>query len=203
MNRRLLSFALALLFCVAVPFAAHGQIVEIYAQSVNTHFSNVPTGAYYNQGGTYSEQYGSFFASGVGGGLTFNVVPVGPLKLGVDFRGSTVSGTDGYDTAMGGLKLAFKAPGIKPHPYLQASGGYLATRTHNVSTTSTGAAVGGTVENQYAGYEVFAGLDYPLLPFLDARIEAGMGQAFNTSINFTTPSTVMLYSVNPGLVVHF
>jgi hypothetical protein len=92
---RLLSLIAALL----LSGVAHSQILSAYVLSNNTHFSNVQTGSVYTNG-TYTNQFTSFFASGIGGGVTFNMLPIGPVRLGFDLRGSTKPGTTGADTGL-------------------------------------------------------------------------------------------------------
>jgi hypothetical protein len=166
---------------------ASAQAVSVYVTSSSARFSNSPTGI---QGQTTS-----FWTSGVGGGLTFNVVPVGPVRVGVDIRGSTRPGTNGADTAMGGVRLGIKPPLLAIKPYLQASGGYVATRSRALG--------GGTLENQYVAWEVLGGLDFPLVPFFDLRlIEVGGGNGYRMPGTSGTPN-VSLFTVNTGLVFHF
>ena len=194
MNRLLLLVALVLLCAAHV----RAQIVSLYVTSSSARFSNVATGSIAATSG-FQEQYASFFTSGVGGGVTFNFLPVGPVKLGLDFRGSTRPGTVGADTAMAGFRVGFNPPLIRLKPYVQASGGYLATRTVNVSTSSAG----GTFNNKYAAWEILGGLDVPLAPFVDFRvIEVGGGQGIDVLGASNTPN-VSLFTVNTGLVVHF
>jgi hypothetical protein len=96
-----------------------------------------------------------------------------------------------------------KLPLVKPRPYVQVSGGYLATRTTNVTTVATGgtATAGGTFTNQYAAYEVLGGVDFPLLPLVDFRIEGGGGHGFNTFGSGN--NNVNFFNINPGIVVRF
>lgn len=197
---------LVLAFAFLGPCTARAQVFSIYVQSANTHLSNVQTGITYSGiSGSYTNQFTSYYSSGIGGGVTLNLIPVGPVRLGADLRGSTKQGTPGVDTAMAGLRLAFKPPVVNIKPYLQASGGYLDSRTMNVTTTLGGVGtVGGTFENRYAAYEVFAGVDIGLVPFIDLRLEAGGGQGFNTaSAGANINNNVALFSINPGLVLHF
>jgi hypothetical protein len=100
---------------------------------------------------------------------------------------------------MAGLKLGFHPPLIRLKPYIQASGGYVATRTVNVSTGSAG----GTFENKYAAWEVLGGVDIPLAPFFDFRvIELGGGTGVNAFGSSNQPN-ISLFTVNTGLVLHF
>jgi hypothetical protein len=182
---------------------AHAQ-VALYVTSSSAHLSGVPTGSVATGTG-YQEQYTSYWSSGIGGGVTFTFLPLGPVKLGLDLRGSTKPGTTGYDTAMGGIKLGFKAPFIPIKPYLQASGGYVATRTVNVSSsTNQGQTVGGTFNNRYAAWEVLGGIDFSVAPFLDFRvIEVGGGTGVNIPGVTNQQQNLSLFTVNTGLVLHF
>jgi len=205
MLRRFLAL-LSLAFLLA-PFSARAQVVSLYLQSTNVHLSNVQTGVIYPAGSTsYVNQFTSNFTSGVGGGLTLNVIPVGPVRFGFDLRGSTNRGTPGVDTGMFGVRVAFKPPLVPIKPYLQASGGYMQSRTTNVSTSVSGvASASSTFTNRYATYEFFGGVDISILPLLDLRLEAGGGQGINvTDIgNVNVSNNVTLFSVNPGLVLRF
>lgn len=175
---------------------ARAQVAAVYVTSSSGRFSNVLTGT--TLPGP-QPQYTSFWASGIGGGVTLNFLPAGPVKFGFDLRGSTRPGTTGADTAMGGLKLAFAPPLIHIKPYVQASGGYVATRTANVSAGSSG----GTFGNQYAAWEILGGVDIPLAPFLDLRaIEVGGGTGISIP-GSSSSQNVSLFTVNSGLVLHF
>lgn len=192
---RRIFFLAALVFIAST--IAHAQAVELYVTSSSGRFSNVATGVTSTSGN--QEQYTSFWASGIGGGVTVNFLPVGPVKLGFDLRGSTRPGTAGADTAMGGLKLAFNPPLIRLKPYLQASGGYVATRTVNV----TPSLAGSTFNNKYAAWEILGGVDIPLAPFFDLRaIELGGGTGLNVLGSSNSPN-ISLFTLNTGLVVHF
>jgi hypothetical protein len=181
-----------------IGLSARAQVASLYVTSSSTRFSKVQTGTMASGAG-YQSQYTSFWTSGIGGGVTFNFLPVGPVKLGFDLRGSTRPGTTGADTAMAGLKLAFTPPLIHIKPYVQASGGYVATRTVNVSAGGNGATFG----NQYAAWEILGGVDIPLAPFLDLRaIEVGGGQGFDILGSSSTPN-ISLFTINSGLVLHF
>ena len=194
MRRHLLPAAFLLLLVATV----HAQVASIYVTSSSGRFSNVATGSV-STGSGFQEQYASFWASGVGGGVTLNFIPVGPIHVGLDFRGSTRPGTVGADTAMAGLKIGFHPPLLRLKPYIQASGGYVATRTVNVSTGNAG----GTFENKYAAWEILGGVDIPIAPFFDFRVvELGGGTGVNAFGSSNQPN-VSLFTVNTGLVLHF
>jgi len=195
--RRIMMVATLVLLSSAT--AVHAQGISIYATSSNSRFSNVQTGALLTPSGPQN-QYTNFWTSGIGGGVTFNIIPVGPVRVGLDLRGSTRPGTVGSDSAMAGIKVGFHPPLIRLKPYLQASGGYLATRTVNVST---GAPANSTFNNQYAAWEILGGIDVPIAPFLDFRaIELGGGTGVSVFGSPNAPN-VSLFTVNSGLVVHF
>lgn len=198
-----------LALAVALPLAAHAQALSIYGTFSDVRPSNVETGVTVARtGSTYN--YSSFSVAGFGGGVTFGLLSAGPVRLGLDLRGSTRPGTTGADTAFAGLKLGLKLPVIHLKPYLQASGGYLATRTPNSSVyqTDPGPAFPATFTNQYAAYEILGGVDLPVVHFVDLRlVEVGGGQGYNTGITglFSTAGTsnMSFYTINSGVVVHF
>jgi hypothetical protein len=195
MRRRLLLPALLLALTTA---AAHAQ-VSLYVTSSNAHFSGVETGDALTSSG-YQEQYATFWSSGIGGGVSLTFLPLGPVKVAFDLRGSTHPGTVGSDTAFGGIKVGINPPGLHLKPYIQASGGYIDTRTVNVSTNPS-QTVGGTFDNKYAAWEILGGIDYPIVHFVDLRlIEVGGGQALGILANGSNPS---LFTINSGIVLHF
>jgi len=193
---------LAALLTISFTVAAHAQIASVYVTSSNLRFSNVQTGLNFTTANGYQDQYTSFWASGIGGGVTLNFLRLPLVSLGLDLRGSTRPGTTGADTGFGGIKLGVHPPVIRIKPYIQASGGYIATRTVNIGANSQPA--GGTFNNQYAGWEILGGVDYPLVHFIDFRvIEIGGGKGY-TVIGFGSGDRdVSLFSINTGLVLHF
>jgi len=178
-------FAMAL-FCTV----AHAQMAAVYVTFSNLRASNVPSGS---SGNPLTTRYDAFWASGIGGGVTLNFVPLPVVSLGLDVRGSTKPGATGADTALVGLKLGVHPPLIRIKPYIQGSVGYLATRTPSASN-------GATLTNKYLAYEVLGGIDYPLIHFVDLRvIEVGGGGVVDSG----SSNSPNLFSVNTGLVFHF
>ena len=179
---------------------AHGQVTA-YVTFSPTHLSGVRDGNTANPsaGNTYATT--SFWTPGVGGGVTLTVLPLGPVKLGLDLRGSTKPGTNGSDTAMLGVKLGANLPLVRFKPYVQASGGYLGTRTRIAS----GARAGTAASDRFIAYEVLGGVDYSLVPFFDWRlIEVGGGRGYNIgSATNAGNYQVTLFTINTGLVFHF
>ena len=180
-----LFFGVLFLFSPIVP----AQILSAYVTYSPIQPSNVQTGVVNGQ-----TQYASYWASGVGGGVTFNFLPLHIINLGLDLRGSTAPGTPGADTALAGIKLSVHPPLIHLKPYIQGSGGYLGTRSTNV----TPAANGGTISHSNPAWEILGGIDYPLMHFIDFRIiEIGGGKAVGSTSN---PN---IFTINTGLVLHF
>jgi hypothetical protein len=164
--------------------SAHAQAFSVYVTYAPLRASNVATG---------SGQETNFWANGVGGGVTVNVLPLPAISLGFDFRGSTRPGTDGADTGMAGIRLGIHPPVIRIKPYIEAAAGYLGTRSFNAASS------GSTYNNHYVAYEIIGGVDYPLMRFLDLRaIEIGGGTAYNTS-----GTNASILTINTGLVLHF
>lgn len=192
------------LLCCGLATLAQAQVFSIYGTFSPLHASNVETGSVASSTG-YTEHYTSFWTLAIGGGVTLNFLNLHVVKLGLDARGSTKSGTTGADTAELSLRLGFQPPLLRLKPYVQAGVGYLATRTTNVSTISSQSSppVGGTFSNQYATAGFHAGVDKPLIPFLDFRVvEVGYAHAFNTGIS-TSANNANTFSISTGLVAHF
>jgi len=208
-----------LLFAVATaiffPFFSHAQGMSVYFTSTNTRFTNVQNGQSYNNNtATYTNLFTTSWPPQFGGGVTFNAVKAGPINLGLDFRGSTNHSNTGADTAMFGPRLALRVPIVHIKPYVEAAGGYVATRTNGTIVTAAGgnttATVASTITNQYAAWEVFGGVDVPIFSHLDFRaVEFGGGKGYLansgvTNINFNNSNTqISLISIDTGVVVHF
>ncbi|MDQ2924046.1 MAG: hypothetical protein M3R43_00565 [Acidobacteriota bacterium] len=196
---RRINFTFVLAIALLAP-AMHAQIVSVYATFSPAHVSNVASGVIIANGG-FQTQTASFWAPGIGGGVTLNFLHLGPATLGFDFRGSTKPGTVGADTALAGIKLGFHPPHLRFKPYVQGSAGYLASRSH---LSFIDPPADPTATNKYIAYEVLGGLDYSLVHFVDLRlVEVGVGKGILTGINFGGSSNATLFTVNTGVVVHF
>ena len=185
------------LLALLIGSAAHAQVISLYGTFSDTHLTNLVTGSTGNPSVTTTT---SHFTPGFGLGATFGFLPIGPIHLGLDVRGSSKPGNDGSDLILVGPRLAVKLPVIRLKPYIQASGGYLRTRTTLINSPLPA----GTQDTAtFAAYEIIGGIDYPLLPILDFRvIELGGGQgvsAFGSGNGHNTS----LFTVNSGLVLHF
>lgn len=194
--RRLSLLASLALLLPALPSRA--QVVSIYGTFSPSHISNIPNGNSTASPGYVTADY---WAPGVGAGLTLNFIPVGPVKLGVDFRGSTKPGTSGDDLILVGPRLAVNLPLVRLKPYIQASGGYLRTRT----ALATSTIAGSTFTHTYGAWEVAGGIDNPITPFFDLRlIEVGSGKGYLVnSSGFSPDANATIFTLSTGLVFHF
>jgi hypothetical protein len=117
------------------------------------------------------------------GGVYYDFLKLGPVKLGADLRGTILttkrgayvnfngSGARIY-SALGGVRAVFKTPFVPLKPYIQASAGLGRSDYGLSNTTSTGQVI---VYNNFE-YEGLAGLDVKLLPIMDWRVaEFGYG----------------------------
>jgi hypothetical protein len=140
------------------------------------------------------------------GGVYYDFKTWGPVRLGVDARGSILttkrgayvnfnaSGARIY-SVLGGVRASFHTPIAPLKPYLQVSAGL---GRSDYGLQSSGGAV--TIYNNFE-YEGLAGLDIKLLPVLDFRlVEFGYGglDPFGTySHNYP------IKQVSSGFVIHF
>jgi hypothetical protein len=141
------------------------------------------------------------------GGIYYDFMKLGPVRLGADLRGSILttkrganvsfndSGTRIY-SALGGIRAVFHTPIAPLKPYIQGSVG-LGRSDYGLSyTTANGQD---TIYNNFE-YEGLAGLDVKLLPIMDWRVaEFGYGglNPFGTySHNYT------IKQVSMGFVFH-
>jgi len=195
--RRFLLLAV-LLAAPAVP----AQVFSVYATYSATNATGLVNGTAGNVISGYNPTTTSKFSSGAGAGITLGILPIGPVHLGFDLRGATKPGNDGFDLIMAGPRLGLKLPVVRLKPYVQASGGYLRTRT---TLINSGLPPGTQLTADFGAFEVLGGVDYQLLPVLDLRlIEVGGGKAYEISaagVNGTYQ--VSLFTINSGLVLHF
>ena len=118
------------------------------------------------------------------GGVYYDFMKLGPVRLGADLRGSILttkrgayvnfngSGARIY-SALGGVRASFHTPISSLKPYIQASAG-LGRSDYGLFTQ--GSTNGQVVIHNNFEYEGLAGLDIKLLPILDWRVaELGYG----------------------------
>src|SRR5579875_388491 len=124
---------------------------------------------------------------------------VGPIRLGVDLRGSVLNSNKSATTyassvdrvrqysALAGLRGEFKTPMHWLHPYAQISGGFMHSNAASINVTQY---------DSYGQLQGYVGADVTLLPILDLRaIELGAGEAFG-------PSSHSIQSIGIGVVFH-
>jgi hypothetical protein len=189
------AFGLALLFFLFSSIAAHGQF-GVYGTVTGERMTGFtcqdPQGICSASGGVV-RPYGGIF----GGYYDFR--SLGPVRLGVDVRGSVLNSNKSATTysssvdqirhyaALGGLRGEFKTPVRWLRPYAQVSLGYMRSNAAKVNPRNY---------DNFTQVEGFGGVDIPLLSVLDIRaIEFGVGGAFG-------PSTHSIQSIGVGVVFH-
>ncbi len=189
-----------LLPCLALLFAAplaHAQIVSVYGTFAPVHISGLVNGST----STGAASTTSLWTPGFGVGATFNVLPLGPVRLGLDVRGSEKPGNNGSDLILAGPRLDLHLPLLRFHPYIEAAGGYLRTRT---SLVNSPLPTGTQNRANFAAYEILGGIDYRAVPFFDLRlIEIGGGQGYSFSGSAGAGNNVSLFTLSTGVVFHF
>jgi len=131
---------------------------------------------------------------------------LGPVKLGVDARGTLTTTKRGAQTlsnatgarlysGLGGVRAVFHTRFVPIRPYIQGSAGFART-DYGVSNTSAG-KINLTNNFQYMGY---AGVDITLLPVMDFRLVefgyGGINPFGNASHNYPVKT------VSSGIVFH-
>jgi hypothetical protein len=117
------------------------------------------------------------------GGVYYDFLKLGPVKLGADLRGSILTTKRGANvsfndtgtriySALGGVRAVFHTRLAPLKPYIQVSAGLGRSDYGLSNTTSTGHVI---LYNNFE-YEGLAGLDIKLLPIMDWRLaELGYG----------------------------
>ena len=117
------------------------------------------------------------------GGIYYDFLKLGPIKLGADLRGSILSTKRGANvsfndsgtriySALGGVRASFRTKYAPLKPYIQLSAGLGRSDYGLSNTTSAGQVI---LYNNFE-YEGLAGLDIKLLPIMDWRVaEFGYG----------------------------
>ncbi|NYF79148.1 hypothetical protein [Granulicella arctica] len=193
----------------SVLFAASTASAQLSAYGTVTvrRMTDIP----YTQGSTTNTN-GSIDPVGGTGGIFYDFRNVGPVRLGVDARGSIVNSTQGAYSAynaggghirsgLAGIRATFHTPFVPLKPYVQGSVGVASTNfgtQYNSSLATSG--VSSTTGVQYSThleYDAFAGLDISILPVLDFRVvELGYGAVEGNS------HTYPLGTISTGIVFH-
>jgi hypothetical protein len=162
--------------------------------------------------GTTSFTNGSFDPVGATGGIFYDFRTVGPVRLGADVRGTIANSTQGaisvanaggghLDSGLGGIRASFHTPFVPIKPYAEGMVGV--ARTNFGTQFNNGLATTGLTKqtgiqlSSHLEYDVFAGVDYAILPILDFRIvELGYGAVQGSG------HTYPVQSLSTGIVIH-
>lgn len=183
-------FAFAIVFAFSCGTVAARAQVAVYAMGSGSFI-----GAKDASVGSLVLHENGFSAGGGTFGVYDDFLRLGPVKLGADARyfqassSNTVPSSNRIKGGFGGLRLAFKLPIIPFKPYVQGEVGGVDTNYGYFAN-----------ETSSFGYQVQAGLDYTIIPHLDARFEYGGGQ-FKGQYGQGTQQT--LQQVGAGLVLRF
>jgi hypothetical protein len=176
-------FRKAVLFVAAVAVAAttsaHAQ-VGVYGMFTVDRLSNIQSSPLLPSPAPRVDPVNPL---GGTGGVYYDFLKLGPIKLGADLRGSILTtkrgayvtanagGTRIYST-LGGIRGVFHTPIAPLKPYIQLSAG-LGRSDYGLSQTANGGHI--ILYNNFE-YEGLAGLDVKLLPIMDWRVaELGYG----------------------------
>jgi hypothetical protein len=163
---------------------------------------------------------GSINPQGFQAGAYYDFRNIGPMRLGVDFRGGTMhsnksatssaGGSDStvLDNALLGVRGSFHTPISWLNPYVQVSAGYArsnATLPFGEGLSSTGTPLP-RYEDNFLMYEAFAGLTVHIFPMIDLRpVEIGIGNMNrfgNSGATLDGPSSIGVKSVGASVVFH-
>lgn len=148
------------------------------------------------QGTTCGSNDGTINPVGGMGGVSYDLRSVGPVRLGVDVRASSVVGNKNaaiYSnfprpriySVLGGVRASFKTPLVQLKPYVEGLVGY---GRSNFAATPYASGL------EFRG---LAGVDLSLLPALDFRVvELGVGSLRNTGNSYS------IESISTGVVFH-
>jgi hypothetical protein len=154
---------------------------------------------------------------GGGGGVYYDFMKLGPVRLGADLRGTITTSKQGaYTTSrgagtriysgLGGIRAVFHTPYIALKPYIQGSVGIgrsdygLFTPNTTVTVAGFNAQTTGEAIHNNLEYEGFAGVDFRVLPVMDFRVvELGYGAL--TSFG-TSGHTYPIGTISSGIVFH-
>jgi hypothetical protein len=157
--------------------------------------------------------------AGFQAGAYYDFRNVGPMRLGVDFRGgvmhsnkSATSSAGGKDTtvldnALLGVRGSFHTPISWLSPYVQVSAGYgRSNATLPFGSSQSPPTPQPRYEDSYIMYEAFAGVSIHIFPMLDLRpIELGIGNMNRVGSSGATvdgPSSVGILSIGGSVVFH-
>jgi hypothetical protein len=170
---------LVFLFILVVSTSAAIGQVGIYGNFATVHLNNANTWSY-----------------GPGGGIYYDAVHLGPIRIGGDLRGNVLWGDQvNYWSGLGGVRLVVKPPLLPFRVYGQGSAGVGGMK----ASGSTG-----NLPNSYSNkfqWDVFGGTDFTLLPHVDWRVvELGYGKMSGVNGGTVAPS-VGVFTLSTGIVL--
>ena len=207
--------------CAAAARAQAGVYVGFQATQLSGITCFDPQGQCSSSGGKVNPQ-------GFQAGAYYDFRNIGPMRLGLDFRGGTMhsnksattsaggSDTTALDNALLGVRGSFRTHYSWLNPYVQISAGYARSNaTLPLCETTLGGtySCGGTVttaaprlNDNFLEYEGFAGLTVHIFPMIDLRpIELGIGNMNRIGSNDATldgPSSIGVKSIGASVVFH-
>jgi hypothetical protein len=167
---------------VAIPVSAYAQ-AGVYGMFTVDRLSNIVSSPL--PGNTGTPRLNTVDPLGGTGGVYYDFMKLGPVRLGADLRGSILTTKRGayvnfneggarIYSALGGIRGVFHTPFAPLKPYIQVSAG-LGRSDYGLSNTST-ATPGKIILYNNFEYEGLVGLDIKLLPIMDWRVaEFGYG----------------------------
>lgn len=207
--------AVLLLAAVAAAISVSAQAqVGVYGMFTADRLSNIassPLPLPPNSSGAAFARANTVDPLGGTGGVYYDFMKLGPVKLGADLRGSILTTKRGayvnfngpggrIYSVLGGVRGVFQTPVKSLKPYLQISAG-LGRSDYGLYTGRPASTqpLPNVINNNFQ-YEGFAGLDIKLLPIFDWRVaEFGYGglDPFGTySHNYP------IKQVSMGFVIH-
>jgi hypothetical protein len=202
--RKSLVFGAVLFLAAAVSSQAQlGVYGMVTGERLNGITCTDPQGRCAAANGT-DKPYGSSF------GVYYDFRTYGPVRLGLDARGSVlntnkradayVGGTDTarHYSALGGVRGTFKTPFKVLRPYAEVAAGFARSNAIGPYPNQPGTTFPNyTYYQSYTQVQGMAGLDLALFPILDLRvIEFSGGEMFG-------PSSHSIQSIGAGIVFHF
>jgi hypothetical protein len=170
-----------ILLTLALSTVAASAQIGIYGNFATVHLSNA---------GSNSWSYGP------GGGIYYDFLRLGPIRIGGDLRGNVLWGNQvNYWSGLGGLRLVVKPPVLPFRVYGQGSAGVGGIKASGNT---------GNLPNNYSNkfqWDVFGGTDVTLLPHVDWRVvELGYGKMSGVNGGTAAPS-VGVFTLSTGVVL--
>jgi hypothetical protein len=174
---------LRILLVLAVSTAAASAQVGIYGNFATVHLTD-------NSGSANSWTYGP------GGGVYYDFLHFGPIRIGADLRGNRLWGDEvDYWSGLGGLRLVVKPPVLPFRAYVQGSAGVGGSKASGNT---------GNLPNSYSNkfqYDVFGGADFTVLPHIDWRVvELGYGRMSGIG-NGSASTSSGVFTLSSGIVL--